>query len=105
MRDWPVQFEIREDGSSKRNAITAGHGWSTFLIDKEVKVGTLLIFEVLDERCLFVTLYHPASPRKPVVTEGEGPVRRQADGPVFKKTLHASHLKPGSAARLVSFLF
>lgn len=97
-----MQFLICEDGSGNRRAKSAGHGWSNFLVDTEVKPGSLLIFEVVDERCCLVTFYHLTSPRKPVVSGEGGPLRRPSDGPVFRKTLQASHLKPGSAARLVS---
>ena len=100
-RAWPIEFHISQDGSGKRKAKVVGHGWSDFLRTEEVQPGSFLIFEVLDARCLKVTVYHPTSPRKPAVAGEEGPVRRESHGPVFVKKLRATHLRPGSASRLV----
>ena len=98
---WPVNFEIADGGPGNRTASSVGHGWSTFLADQDVKEGSLLLFEVVDTSCLVVTVTHHESPRKPQVEGCSKLQRRRSDGPVFEKTLRASHLGNGGTSRLV----
>ena len=52
-------------------------------------------------RRLVVTVAHHESTRKPEVVGREEIQRRRSDGPVFEKTLRASHLGHGGTSRLV----
>ncbi|KAG0597156.1 hypothetical protein M758_UG316100 [Ceratodon purpureus] len=99
-KDWPVHFRFEDVGGGKRRATSVGHGWPVFLRDQKVKIGSLLLLQVMDSRSLAVTICHPDSPRKHVVKTEEAALRRRSDGPVFTKTVRASHLRPGLAARL-----
>ncbi|KAG0608026.1 hypothetical protein M758_8G072200 [Ceratodon purpureus] len=99
-KEWPIHFAITEEEGGQRRATSIGHGWSVFLVDQDVKFGTLLVFENADDTCLAVTTYHPSSPRR-IVPAGEvGLPRRPSDGSSFKKTLRQSHLKSGANGRL-----
>ena len=101
-REWPVHFEIEDVGGGKRKATSVGPQWPRFLVEHEVLPGSILVFEVLDPRCLVVTIYHTESPRKEVLAREAFALRRHSDGVVFQKRLRASHLRPGLSGRLVS---
>ena len=101
-KEWPILFSIVQASGGARTASSVGHGWTSFLQDQEVAQGSLLIFEFVDATSLAVTIYHPDRPRKIEDVGGEQSNRRKAHGPVFQKTLKASHVRQGHASRLVS---
>ena len=103
-KEWPVQFESVHSPGGEQTFRSVGHGWQVFLVDNEVTAGTVLVFELADARCLAVTVYHPDSPRKPKVRPDK-PKPTYLDRLHFKKTLRASHIRGGPAARMVSYQY
>ncbi|KAG0604512.1 hypothetical protein M758_10G177000 [Ceratodon purpureus] len=99
-KEWPILFSIVQASGGARTASSVGHGWTSFLQDQEVGQGSLLIFEFVDATSLAVTIYHPDRPRKIEDVGEEQSNRRKAHGPVFQKTLKASHVRQGHASRL-----
>ena len=74
--EWPVDFQITEEGGGDRIAFSIGHGWAKFLVDQNVQRDTTIVFEYLDDNSLAVTLYHPLSPTVTVPEGEDGPPRR-----------------------------
>lgn len=127
-KQWPLQLRRVEPGSSL-TAISIGSGWDEFVKDNGVGLGDLLVFEVVDEVCLVVTIHRhrprpathgkkkppaemaptPKPARTPTAVERTGSSAQAPPsaykpfwGPQFCKTLRVSHLRSGGAARLVS---
>ncbi|KAG0573492.1 hypothetical protein KC19_VG182900 [Ceratodon purpureus] len=80
-KQWQVNFERRNS-----SFVSTGTGWRDFLCDQELRIGNILVFEVVDERCLVVTI-NPYAEKTP-----------------FKKILRPTHLRENNSARLLSVL-
>ena len=97
-KEWRIQFEPLVSVDD------VGHGWQIFLVDQKVTARALLVFEVVDDHCLVVIVYHPNSPWKVKVVL-EVPSKPYLDRLHFEKTMRASHLRTDFAMRMVSFPF
>ena len=55
-----------EDRNAGVSAVSVGRGWSKFVQDQDLRVGAFLTFELVDSRCLVVSIHRrsgaPATP-------------------------------------------
>ncbi|KAG0596520.1 hypothetical protein M758_UG262100 [Ceratodon purpureus] len=78
MKQWLVMLMRR----SAETVVSVDKGWSDFLRDQEIQVGNFLVFEVVNDCCLAVTVYPPQNCTK------------------FKKILKATYARSLNSARL-----
>ncbi|KAG0504969.1 hypothetical protein M758_N008000 [Ceratodon purpureus] len=108
-RGWPLQMTL-SSSSRVGNAISDTAGWANFLDAMAVSVGDILVFEMVDDRCLAASIaYHRGCLPRIVQTEPQvvnhdivqaEPQVVNESRPHFKKKLRLSHTRSDKSARL-----
>lgn len=83
--EWTINFQLWNVDGLTFSPATYGSGWSRFLKDMDIRVGTLLIFEPADTSCLAVTIVQPKSERLS-----------------FQKTLRRTHTAGFKSTKMVT---
>ena len=96
---WAVQFRTHGVTDPRLSSFTVGDGFEKFVADNDVAIGTLLVVEAVDDRCVVVTIHRREDENAPPLTPPPSP---HTDGrPHFRKTLRACHTRPFKSTRLV----
>ncbi|KAG0622390.1 hypothetical protein M758_3G094000 [Ceratodon purpureus] len=97
LAQWPLRMEPSGSSGGRLAWQSVGDGYRNFLNDNNVTPPALLVFEVVDDAALSVTIHlGDASPPGRALP----PPKYEEDRGHFLKTLRACHTRPASSTRL-----
>ncbi|KAG0594592.1 hypothetical protein M758_UG091100 [Ceratodon purpureus] len=74
INNWPLQMKRLHDTEGGFSVVSVGPGWPRFLEAHNSRVGAFLTFEMVDKRCLVVSIHRRSNPAGYPVPQA-GPVR------------------------------
>ena len=99
LQQWPLRMEPSGTSGGRLASQSVGDGYRKFLNENDVTPPSLLVFEVVDDAALSVTIYRGDAP--PPARELPPP-KYEEGRRHFQKTLRVCHTRPAASTRLVS---